>query len=39
VKKISCHTFYSCHKFHKLENYFIFEMLKKKKFRPVFKEI
>jgi hypothetical protein len=25
-KKISCHTFYSSHKFHKIENYFIFEV-------------
>ncbi len=30
VKKISCHTFFCSHKFHKIENYFIFEMLKKK---------
>jgi hypothetical protein len=29
VKKISCHTFYCSHKFLKIENYFIFEMLKK----------
>ncbi len=30
VKKISCHTFFCSHKFHKIVNYFIFEMLKKK---------
>jgi hypothetical protein len=30
VKKISCHTFFCSHKFHIVENYFIFEMLKKK---------
>jgi hypothetical protein len=35
-KKIDCHTFFCSHKFHKIENYFIFEMLKKKKFGPVF---
>jgi hypothetical protein len=29
-KKISCHTFFCCHKFHKIENYFVFGMLKKK---------
>ncbi len=29
-KKISCHTFFCSYKFHKIENYFIFEMLKKK---------
>jgi hypothetical protein len=27
------------HKFHKIENYFIFEMLKKKKFGPIFEEL
>jgi hypothetical protein len=30
VKKISCQIFFCSHKFHKIENYFIFEMLKKK---------
>ena len=30
VKKISCHTFFCSYKFHKIVNYFIFEMLKKK---------
>ncbi len=30
VKKISCHTFLCSHKFHKIENYFSFEVLKKK---------
>ncbi len=30
VKKISCHTFSCSHKFHKIVNNFIFEMLKKK---------
>jgi hypothetical protein len=29
-KKICCHTFFCSHKFHKIENYFIFEMMKKK---------
>ncbi len=29
-KKISCHTFFCSQKFHKIENYFIFDMLKKK---------
>ncbi len=29
-KKISCHTFFVSHKFHRIENYFILEMLKKK---------
>jgi hypothetical protein len=30
VKKIFCHTFLCSHKFHKIENYFSFEVLKKK---------
>jgi hypothetical protein len=30
VKKISCHPFFWSHTFHKIVNYFIFEMLKKK---------
>jgi hypothetical protein len=30
VKKIFCHTFSCSHKFHKIENYFMFEMPKKK---------
>ncbi len=30
VKKICFHTFFRSHKFHKIESYFIFEMLKKK---------
>jgi hypothetical protein len=30
VKKISCHTFLCSHKFHKIANYFSFEVLKKK---------
>ncbi len=30
VKKISCHTFFCNHIFHKFENYFIFDMVKKK---------
>ncbi len=30
VKKISCHTFLCSHKFHKIENYFNFEVLRKK---------
>jgi hypothetical protein len=28
-EQICCHTFFCSHKFHKIENYFIFEMLKK----------
>ncbi len=35
-KKI-CYTFLCRHKFHKIENYFSFEVLKKK-FGPIFKE-
>ncbi len=30
VKKFFCHTFLCSHKFHKIENYFSFEVLKKK---------
>jgi hypothetical protein len=30
VKKFFCHTFFCRHKFHKILNYFIFEMPKKK---------
>jgi hypothetical protein len=30
AKKISCHTFLCSHKFHKIVNYFSFEVLKKK---------
>jgi hypothetical protein len=30
VKKINCHTFLCSHKFHKIVNYFSFEVLKKK---------
>jgi hypothetical protein len=30
VKKICCHTFLCSHKFHKIENYFRFEVQKKK---------
>jgi hypothetical protein len=29
-KKISCDTFFCSHKFHKIENYLIFEMLEKR---------
>ncbi len=29
-KKIGCQAFFYSHKFHKIENYFIFSMLKKK---------
>ncbi len=29
VKKISCHTLFCSHKFHQIENCFIFEMMKK----------
>jgi hypothetical protein len=29
-KKICCFTFFCSHKFHKIENYFIFEIVKKK---------
>ncbi len=38
-KKISCHTFLCSHKFHKIVNYFSFEVLKKKIFGPIFKEL
>jgi hypothetical protein len=31
VTKICCHIYFCSHKFHKIVNYFIFEMLKKKK--------
>jgi hypothetical protein len=38
-KKFFCHTcFCGAHKFHKMLNYFIFELLKKK-FGPNFKEL
>ncbi len=30
VKKICCHNFLSSHKFHKIANYFSFEVVKKK---------
>jgi hypothetical protein len=30
MKKNCCHTFFCSHKFYKIENYFILEMLKKK---------
>jgi hypothetical protein len=30
VKKICCHTFFCSHKFYIIDNYFIFEILKKK---------
>jgi DNA-directed RNA polymerase subunit N (RpoN/RPB10) len=30
VKRICCHNFLCSHKFHKIENYFSFEVLKKK---------
>ncbi len=29
-KKIVCHTLFCSHKFHKTENFFVFELLKKK---------
>ena len=31
VKKMCCHNLISSHKFHNIENYFLYEMLKKKK--------
>jgi hypothetical protein len=37
-KKKICYTFFCSHKFHKIEYYFIFEMLKKKIW-PIFKEL
>ncbi len=37
-KKISCHTFLCSHKFHKIVNFFSFEVLKKK-FGQIFKEL
>jgi hypothetical protein len=36
VKKNCCHSFFCSHKFHKIDNYFSFEMLKKK-FGSIFK--
>ncbi len=39
VKINCCHTFFCSHKFHKIVNYFIFEMPKKKKFGPISKEL
>jgi hypothetical protein len=38
-KKICCHIFFCCHKFHKTEKYFIFEMLKKKFWGHFLKEL
>ncbi len=38
VKKICCHTFLCNQKFHKIENYYSFEVLKKK-IGPIFKEL
>ncbi len=32
VKKVCCHTFFRSHKFPKIENYFIFDLLKNKTF-------
>ncbi len=29
-KKISCHTIFCCYKFHKIEHYLVFEILKEK---------
>ncbi len=37
-KQIFYHTFLCSHKFHKIENYFSFEV-QKKKFGPIFKEL
>jgi hypothetical protein len=37
-KKICCHNFLCSHKFHNIENYFSFEVLKKK-FGQIFKEL
>jgi hypothetical protein len=37
-EKICCHKFLCSHKFHKIANYFSFEVLKKK-FGPIFKEL
>ncbi len=37
-KKICCHNFLCKYKFHKIANYFSFELLKKK-FGPIFKEL
>jgi hypothetical protein len=40
VKKICYHTFFCSHKLHKIEYYFIFEMLKNKIFfGPIFRRI
>ncbi len=38
LKKICCHNFSCSYKFHKIANYFSFEVLKKK-FGPIFKEL
>jgi hypothetical protein len=38
VKKISCHIFLSSYKFHKIEHYFSFEVLRKQS-GPIFKEL
>jgi hypothetical protein len=38
-KKFVVIPFFCSHKFHKIESYFIFEMLRKKKFGPIFKEL
>jgi hypothetical protein len=38
MKKICCHNFLCSHKFHKIANYFSFEVVKKK-FGAFFKEL
>jgi hypothetical protein len=39
VKKVFCHNFLCSHKFHKIANYFSFEVLKKKKIWANFQRI
>jgi hypothetical protein len=35
VKKISCHTFFCSHKYHKIENYFICEQIVRELFTQI----
>jgi hypothetical protein len=37
-EKNICSYLFSNHKYHKFENYFIFELAKKKNFEPIYKE-
>jgi hypothetical protein len=38
-EKICCPTFFCSHKYQKIETYYIFELVKKKKFGPIYKEL